>query len=210
MIRIGVADDRPLVRRGLLNVFSSAEDLHVVFEVGDGFELFEKARATVCDVLVLDVSMPGPGFSETMRRLAKRHPEVNVLVLTMQPKEQYAVRALREGAKGYLNKDVRPEELVEAVRRVASGDRYVSAELGEMLVQGLFEDDASPRHAQLSDREFEVLRMVGSGLTSLAIGQRLSISPKTVGTYRSRIREKMGFTSTAEMMRYAITEDLAE
>lgn len=209
MITIGIADDRPLIRRGLRHVFSAAPDLEVVLEVESGFELLKEIQECPCDVLVLDVSMPGPGFSETLVRLTKHHPDVGVLVLTMHPEDQYALRALREGARGYLTKDVHPEELLQAVRRIASGGRYLSPSLGELLVHGLLAEGEQPRHAELSDREFEVLRLVGAGLSSVEIAARLSISPKTVGTYRGRIREKLNLSSTTAMIRYAIEEGLS-
>ena len=210
MINIGIADDQSLIRQGLRRVFSMAPGLEVVLEVSNAFDLLSQLDDNPCDVIVLDISMPGPGLSETLTRLQSQYPEAGVLVLSMHPEEHYALRALREGAKGYMHKDVNPEELVGAVHRIASGGRYVTPKLGELLVQGLDRDEETPLYTELSNREFEVLRLVGSGLSSAEISQRLSISPKTVGTYRSRIREKLGLATTAEMIRYAIREGLAE
>lgn len=210
MIRIAIADDRSLLREGLKRVFEAQPDLTTVIDAKDGHELLDQLAGTDCDVVVMDVSMPGPGFFDTLRRVRDRFQDARVLVLTMHPEEQYAIRALRAGASGYLNKDVDPEILCEAVRRIASGGRYVTPQLGEILVQGLTRDDDAPSHDVLSDREFEVLRLLGSGLNTDDVGKRLSISPKTVGTYRARLNEKMGFANLAQLVRYVVEHSLQE
>lgn len=208
MIRLAIADDQPLIREGLKRVFESEPDIETVLEASDGFELLEQLTNTDCDVVILDVSMPGPGFFETLKRAKDRFPNARVLVLTMHPEEQYAIRALRLGAFGYLQKDASPDTLCEAVKCIASGGKYVTPRLGEILVQGLTPGDDDARHEALSDREFEVLRLLGSGLSTDGVGKRLSISPKTVGTYRSRINEKMGFANIAALVRYVVEHDL--
>ncbi len=210
MIRIAIADDRALIREGLKRVFESTPDLKPVIDASDGFDLLEQLEHTACDVVIMDVSMPGPGFFDTLKRTRDRFPDARVLVLSMHPEEQYAIRALRDGASGYLHKDVDPDTLCEAVRRIASGGRYVTPRLGEILVQGLNRSDDASAHDVLSDREFEVLRLLGSGVSTKDVGKRLSISPKTVGTYRGRIKEKMGFESVAELIRYVVENDLQE
>jgi len=210
MIRIAIADDQRLLREGLKRVFEAQPDLTTVIDAKDGHELLEQLAGTDCDVVVMDVSMPGPGFFDTLRRVRDRFPDAHVLVLSMHPEEEYAVRALRAGASGYLHKDVDPETLCEAVRRVASGGRYVTPRLGEILVQGLSRDGDAPSHDALSDREFEVLRLLGSGLSTDEVGKRLSISPKTVGTYRARLNDKMGFANLAQLVRYVVEHSLQE
>lgn len=210
MIRIAIADDRTLIREGLKRVFETEPDLIPVIDASDGFDLLEQLNDTECDVVIMDVSMPGPGFFDTLKRTRDRFPDARVLVLSMHPEEQYAIRALRDGASGYLHKDVDPDTLCEAVRRVASGGRYITPRLGELLVQGLDRSDDAAAHDVLSNREFEVLRLLGSGVSTKDIGKRLSISPKTVGTYRGRLKEKMGFESVAELIRYVVENDLQE
>lgn len=210
MIRIAIADDRTLIREGLKRVFETTPDLIPVIDASDGFDLLEQLNDTDCYVVIMDVSMPGPGFFDTLKRTRDRFPDARVLVLSMHPEEQYAIRALRDGASGYLHKDVDPDTLCEAVRRVASGGRYITPRLGELLVQGLDRSDDAAAHDVLSDREFEVLRLLGSGVSTKDIGKRLSISPKTVGTYRGRIKEKMGFENVAELIRYVVENDLQE
>ncbi len=210
MIRIAIADDRTLIREGLKRIFETEADLTPVIDAKDGFELLDQLADTECDVVIMDVSMPGPGFFDTLKRLRDRFSDSRILVLSMHPEEQYAIRALRDGASGYLHKDVDPEILCEAVRRIASGGQYVTPRLGEILVQGLSQEDGVARHDALSDREFEVLRLLGSGLSTEDVGKRLTISPKTVGTYRARINEKMGFKNIAELVRYVVENGLQE
>lgn len=210
MIRIAIADDQRLLREGLKRVFEAQPDLTTVIDAKDGHELLDQLAGTDCDVVVMDVSMPGPGFFDTLRRVRDRFQNAHVLVLSMHPEEEYAIRALRAGASGYLHKDVDPETLCEAVRRIASGGRYVTPRLGEILVQGLSRDGDAPSHDALSDREFEVLRLLGSGLSTDEVGKRLSISPKTVGTYRARLNDKMGFANLAQLVRYVVEHSLQE
>lgn len=210
MIRIAIADDRTLIREGLKRIFETAPDLIPVIDASDGFDLLEQLEHTHCDVVIMDISMPGPGFFDTLKRTRDRFPDARVLVLSVHPEEQYAIRALRDGASGYLHKDVDPDTLCEAVRRIASGGRYVTPRLGEILVRGLDRSDDAAAHDLLSDREFEVLRLLGSGVSTKDVGKRLSISPKTVGTYRGRIKEKMGFESVAQLIRYVVENDLQE
>jgi DNA-binding NarL/FixJ family response regulator len=208
MVRIGIADDRHLLRQGIQRVLENADDMEVVFEAETAWELLSELQRVECDVAIVDVSMPGPGFVETLKRLQKFHPTVGTLVLSMHPEENYGLRALKAGALGYLNKTVAPEELLLAVQTVANGRRHVTQELSELLVKGLIDDSDRARHESLSHREFEILRRVGAGEATAEIAQSLSISPKTVHTYKARIKEKMGFTSTAEAIRYALENDL--
>jgi two-component system, NarL family, invasion response regulator UvrY len=208
MIRVGIADDQHLLRQGVKRILENAHHIETVFEAETGWELLDELQRVECDVAIMDVSMPGPGFVETLGRLQRLHPTVGTLVLSMHPEESYGLRALKAGALGYLNKTVIPEELLRAVQAVAMGRRYLTHSFSEALVLGLLDDQERAQHESLSNREFEVLRLVGAGSTTAEIGQILSISPKTVHTYTARIKNKMGFASTAAAIRYALENDL--
>jgi two-component system invasion response regulator UvrY len=210
MIRLMIADDHPIVRKGLRRIVEDAPGLEVVGEVGSGLELLERLPRVPADIVLLDVSMPGLRFLEVLQRLRAEHPTVAVLVLSVHPEDQYAVRALRAGASGYLTKDHSPEELTEAIRRVYRGNKYVSAVLAERLAADLAGGSRNIRHELLSDREYEVLCLLGSGRTVKEIAQSLELSPKTVSTYRTRVLEKMGATTNADLVRYASQHGLID
>ncbi|HEV2669893.1 MAG TPA: response regulator transcription factor [Gemmatimonadales bacterium] len=209
MIRIFIADDHPIVRQGLRRIVEADPAFVISGEAGDAKALLSALARTATDLVLLDVSMPGGLFLETLQELRAKHPTVRVLVMSVHPEDQWAVRALRAGASGYLTKDHSPEQLLEAIRRVYRGGKYVSPTLAEHLAQHL--DDGGPRggggggapHELLSDREFEVMRRLGSGLTVSQIASELAISAKTVSTYRTRILEKMAVGTNAELVRYA-------
>ena len=204
MIRLLIADDHPVVRHGLRRIVDEQPGLTVVGEAVNGDELLASLPRLPADVVLLDVSMPGPGFLQVLERLRTEHPTVAVLVLSVHPEDQYAVRALRAGAAGYLTKDHSPEQLIEAIRKVYRGGRYVSATLAERLAADLSVPAAQQaRHELLSHREYEVLCLLGSGRTVKEISADLRLSPKTVSTYRARILEKMHATSNADLVRYA-------
>lgn len=208
MIRIAIADDHPIVREGLRRIASEGAGISVTGEAANAAELFQLLRAAAVDVVLLDVSMPGSTLVETLSRLKSDHPTVRVLVLSVHPEDQWAVRALRAGAAGYLTKDQSPEQLVEAIRRVARGGKYVSATLAEKLA-GLMDTAATHApHERLSDREFEVLRALGSGMAVKDIAEQLNLSAKTVSTYRSRLIEKMGVRTNADLVRYVVEHQL--
>lgn len=209
MVRVIIADDHPLMREGIKRVVSGAGGMEVVAEAGDGDRLLAAVADVSADVVLLDISMPGMGCLEILRRLRAEHARLGVVVLTAHAEEGYAVRMLRAGASAFLTKGCPPAELTEAIRRAAEGRRYVSASTAEKLADALGGDAAAP-HAALSDREFEVLRLMAKGLGVKQIAARLGISPKTVGTYRSRIREKLGVRSFTEALRYALREGLDE
>jgi two-component system, NarL family, invasion response regulator UvrY len=210
MIRLLIADDHPIVRAGLRRIAEEDRSITVAAEASSGDEALAAMRTAVVDVVLLDVSMPGAPFTDTLRRLREDHPTVRVLVLSAHPEDQWAVRALRAGGSGYLTKDHSPEQLVDAVRRVHRGGRYVSPTLAERLASHLGPDFAGAPHELLSDREFEVLRLLGTGHAVKDVAAELGLSPKTVSTYRTRLMEKLHFGSTADLVRYAAHHGLIQ
>ena len=208
MIRLAIADDHPIVRQGLRRIASDDAGITVTGEAATAAELFLLLSAAPVDVVLLDVSMPGATFIETLRELREKHSSIKVLVLSAHPEDQWAMRALRAGAAGYLTKDHSPEQLVQAVRRVARGGKYVSESMGEKLAGMVDEGKSRAPHELLSDREFEVLRALGSGMMVKDVAVQLSLSAKTVSTYRTRLLEKMGLKSKADLVRYVTTHEL--
>ena len=210
MIRLLIADDHPIVREGLKRILAESPDIQLAGEAVDGNEVLSLCENDDIDVLLLDISMPGPGFLEILQRLEAKHPLIRILVLSMHPEDHYAIRAIKAGAAGYLTKDHSPEELAKAVRRVYRGFRYITPSLAEDLATLLKADGATQLHEKLSNREYQVFHMIGSGRDTKTIAAQLSLSPKTVSTYRSRIMEKMKLSSSAELIRYAIEHGLVE
>jgi two-component system invasion response regulator UvrY len=210
VIRILIADDHPIVRDGLRRMLSSVPDFHVAAEAASGDEVLAAAEATPVDVLVLDVSMPGRPFLEVLQQLGERHPRLRVIVLSAHAEEEYAERALKAGAMGYVTKERSPEDLQDAIRRVHRGARYVSPALAERLAAHFVGERLGPEHGMLSNREFEVLRLIGSGKSVKEIAAGLALSPKTVSTYRARMLEKLDLRTTADLIRYAIQHGLAD
>ena len=208
MIRLAIADDHPIVREGLRRIASDDAGITVTGEAATAAELFRLLAMAPVDVVLLDVSMPGATFIETLRELREKHSSIKVLVLSAHPEDQWAMRALRAGAAGYLTKDHSPEQLVQAVRRVARGGKYVSESMGEKLAGMVDEGKSRAPHELLSDREFEVLRALGSGMMVKDVAVQLSLSAKTVSTYRTRLLEKMGLKSKADLVRYVATHEL--
>ena len=192
MIRLAIADDHPIVREGLRRIASEDASISVTGEASTAAELFRLLDAAAVDVVLLDVSMPGAAFIDTLRELRERHSSVKVLVLSAHPEDQWAMRALRAGAAGYLTKDHSPEQLAQAVRRVARGGKYVSESMAEKLAGMMDDGRTRAPHERLSDREFEVLRALGSGMMVKDVAKQLHLSAKTVSTYRARRLEKMG------------------
>ena len=208
MFKVLIADDHPVVREGLRQIVARAHDMVVVAEASDGPEVLEKHRRTHPDVILLDISMPGRNGLETIKLLKAKSPHMPILVLSQHPEEEYAVRALRAGASGYLVKESASGELITALRKVVQGGKYVSASLAEQLATAVNHDSEKPPHQTLSDREYEVLCRLGVGLTVSEIAEKLSLSVKTVSTYRTRILEKMNMAKTAELVRYAVQHQL--
>ncbi len=210
MIRLVIADDHAVLRQGLTSLLKSSDDLEVVGEAGDGSETMEIVRQTKPDVVVLDISMPGPGLLKMLERLRMDSPKTRILILSTHAEDQYAIRALRAGADGYLTKERSGDDLETAVRHVANGRKYVSPELAEQLATELAHGVARRSHEVLSDREFQVFVCLGRGLSAKATAAELSVSPKTVHSYRARIFEKTGLTNDAEIVRYAVQNKLVD
>ena len=200
MIRILVADDHAVVRRGVLQILEEAADLVVAGEASTGSQVLRLVQENDYDVLVLDVNMPEGSGLEVLYQLRTLRPRVRTLVLTMHPERQFAVRALQAGAAGYLTKESAPDELIAAVRRVAQGGRYITQALAEELAAILVEDTSVSPVERLSDREFQVMRLLATGKTISEIAAELCLSVKTVSTYRARILEKMNLRNTAEII----------
>ena len=207
MIDVFIADDHAIVREGIRRIVDDSADARVVGEAATAEEIFDRLEEADPDVVLLDISMPGPGFLETMRWLRER--PVKVLVLSMYPEEQFGLRALEAGAAGYLTKEKTPSELLAAVRRVHEGRRHLSEELAERLANQMAGEPEGDPHEQLSEREFQVLQLLGTGMTIGEISDRLSLSPKTVSTYRTRILRKLDLRTTADIVRYAVENELS-
>ena len=203
MIRILIADDHAVVRQGLIQIVSDTSDIVVSDEASNGRDVLAKISKNKYDVVVLDVAMPDFSGLDILNEIKRENPELPVLMLSIYPEEQYAVRALKSGASGYLTKKVAPKELIRAIRKVYSGGKYVTSTLAERLAFYLAEDEKPP-HESLSDREFQVMLMLAEGKRVKDIAKALFISDKTVSSYKSRIFEKMRVTSNAELTRYAI------
>jgi two-component system, NarL family, invasion response regulator UvrY len=210
MIRVLLADDHTMVREGIRRVLEERTSFTVVAEASSAEELFAELRRVQADIVILDIAMPGPGIVETLHQIRELQPRARSLVLTAYPEADYAVRVLRAGAAGYLTKDRSLDQLVEAVRRVHRGGIYVSPSLGETLAARLLGPERGPTHGALSDREFEVLRGLAEGESLKQLAARMSVSPKTVTTYRSRILQKLGLRGNAELVRYALAHGLLE
>ncbi len=207
-IRIFIADDHPIVRQGLRRIVEADPGMVISGEADAAAALLAGLETKATDLVLLDVSMPGGLFLETLKELRTRHPTIRVLALSVHPEDEWAVRALRAGASGYLTKDHSPEQLLEAIRRVYRGGKYVSPSLAERLASQLDGGGQRAPHELLSDREFEVMRRLGSGLTISQIASELALSAKTVSTYRARILEKMAVATNADLVRYAARHGL--
>jgi DNA-binding NarL/FixJ family response regulator len=210
MIRILIADDHRIVREGLKQILAETPDMIVVDEASNGQEVLAKAWKNDYDVVLLDISMPGRSGLDILKQLKSERPKVSVLVLSMYSEEQYAMRALRAGASGYMTKESAPDELIEAIRKVSTGRKYISATVAEKLAVSLEASNERPAHESLSDREYQVMCMIASGKTIKTIADELSLSVKTVSTYRTRILEKMRMKNNAELTHYSIQNRLVE
>jgi DNA-binding NarL/FixJ family response regulator len=206
-MRVLIADDHAVVRRGLKQILLDEYGALEVGEASDAHETLRLAREEPWDIVVLDISMPGRSGLEVLKELKQTRPRLPVLILTTHPEEQYAVRVLKAGAAGYMTKESAPEHLVEAVRKVTAGGRYITPTLADLLVTQIAGAEKPP-HESLSDREFQVLRLIASGKSVGQIAEELSLSSNTVSTYRARVLEKMGMRTNAELTHYAISNGL--
>jgi two-component system, NarL family, invasion response regulator UvrY len=210
MLKILIADDHTIVRKGLVQILADSPDPIMVDEASDGDEALTKAFAGNYDLVLLDISMPGKGGLDVLKELKGSRPGLPVLILSMHPEEQYAVSALRSGASGYLTKGSAAEELLSAIRKVLSGGRYVSSSLAEKLAGSLIDNTERPLHETLSNREFQVLCMIGTGKTTTEIADEISLSVKTISTFRARLLHKMRMKNNAELTYYAIHNKLVD
>lgn len=211
-VRLIVVDDHAIVRRGIVQVLSEHPDVQIVAEAADYAGLrAELKKHGEPDVLVMDVGLPGKNGIDILKSLREEHPKLKVLMVSMYPEDQYAVRAFRAGAFGYLNKASAPEKLLEALSQVIAGRKYVTPEIAQALIENLNapESESAP-HEKLSDREFQTLKLIASGKRLSDIAEELALSPKTVSVYRARILEKMGMSNNAELTHYAIKNGLVE
>jgi len=210
MIKILIADDHAIVRKGLKQILSETSDMIVAAEAADGRQCLELVRKNDLDLVLLDIAMPGRGGMDILKQLKHENPKLPILMLSMYPEEQYAMRALKAGASGYLTKESAPEELIIAIRKVSQGGKYVSSSLAEQLAVYLETDFEKPVHEILSDREYQVMLMIASGKTVKQIADELSLSVKTISTYRARILNKTGLKNNAELTYYAIKNALVD
>lgn len=210
MIKILIADDHAIVREGLKQIVAETSDMAVADEASTGHEVLDRVRDNDYDVVVLDISMPGGDGLNILKQIKRERPKLSVLILSMHPEKQYAVRVLKAGAAGYLTKESAPDELITAIKRVATGRKYVSSSLAEKLAFDLEHDTMQPLHEILSDREYQVMCMIAGGKRAKEIAEELCLSIKTISTYRSRILEKMDMKNNAELTHYAIKEGLVE
>jgi DNA-binding NarL/FixJ family response regulator len=209
MIRVVVADDHTILREGLKQLLLAAGDIDIAGEAGDGHEVLRLARETDFDVLLLDMSMPGKSGTELIKQVKAERPRLRVLVLSMHEEHQYAVRAIKAGASGYLTKESASAQLVMAIRKVAAGGAFISAEVAEQLALGAMPHAEGPPHATLSDREYQVFQRLVAGVSVSDIATELNLSGKTVSTHKARLMEKLGVTNPAELIRYALRHRLS-
>lgn len=212
MIRVLIADDHAIVRSGLKQILTDSGGITVVAEAENGIEAVQKVRALEggLDAVVLDISMPGSSGIDALKMIRDVAPKLPVLILSMYPEEQYAVRLIKSGASGYMTKETAPQELVDAIRKVAAGKKYISPSVAEMLAEEVGGGNISLLHAGLSDREYQILLRLASGKTVSGIADEMSLSVKTISTYRSRILGKMRMKNNAELTHYVISHQLAE
>jgi DNA-binding NarL/FixJ family response regulator len=208
MIRILIADDHAVVRRGLKQIIDEQPDMRVQGEAPDAAAALRLVRQQEWDVVLLDLDMPGRGGLEVLQDLHDVRPRLPVLILSVHPEEQFGVRVLKAGAAGYLSKTSDPDELVRAIRKAYAGGNYVSPAVAEQLARAVRDNSDQPPHTRLSDREYQILRLIASGKTVSAIADELALSVKTISTYRARVLEKMGLKTNAELTHYAIRNGL--
>jgi DNA-binding NarL/FixJ family response regulator len=210
VIRVLIADDHPVVRKGIREILTSGIHGVLCGEAENAQQVLEEEERGEWDLVILDITMPGRSGLDVLKELKHTRPKLPVLVLSIHPEEQYGERALLAGASGYMNKESAPEDLIRAIRQVLAGRMYVSPKMGESLAAHLKPDPGRPLHESLSDREFEILRLIGSGKTPTQIAEELHLGLTTISTYRARILEKMSMETTAELMHYALSNHLVD
>jgi DNA-binding NarL/FixJ family response regulator len=207
-MKILICDDHKIVREGLRQILSQMDGVSFIGEAGNGYEALLLLKTEVFDIVLLDISLPDISGLEVLQSIKAKWPSTNVLMLSMHPQEQYAIRALKHGASGYLTKDTAAVELIMAMKRISTGGKYISQSLAESLALLIDKDTYQQKHEILSPREFEIMIKIANGKPLQEIGNELFISVKTVGTYRSRIMEKMNFNKNAELTRYCMESNL--
>jgi DNA-binding NarL/FixJ family response regulator len=210
MIKVLIADDHELIRRGLKQLLDDTDDLRVTGEASTGMEAINLIGENTYDVALLDISMPDRHGIDVLKQIRERHPDLPVLILSMHPEEQYAVRSMKSGAAGYLNKQSAPAQLVTAIRAVASGKKYISKEMAEQLAESLTQGYQELAHQSLSNREYQTLCLMAQGKKLSEMAQIMSLSPKTISVYRMRLLEKMKLKTNAEAIHYAIINHLID
>jgi DNA-binding NarL/FixJ family response regulator len=208
MIKVLITDDHPVVRRGIRQILEDEERIGLIHEAGNGKELFDKLKEQEYDVILLDISLPGRSGLDLISQIKKMRPSAAILMLSIHSEEMYAINALKCGALGYLTKSSAPEELVSAIFKVSKGERYFSSSLADKMADSLLSETEKPLHQLLSAREMEVLNLFAAGKTVVQIASDLSLSPKTISTYRERLLEKLKLHTTADLIRYAIMEEI--
>jgi two-component system invasion response regulator UvrY len=209
MIRVLIGDDHAIIRSGLKQILSEEKNSFFYGEAENGQSVLDKIQKEKWDIVVLDISMPGLSGIETLKEIKKLKPKLPVLVLTVHSEDQFALRSIKSGAAGYLKKDAAPDELITAIHKIVNGGKYINEQLAKLLADDFERDTDKPIHEILSDREYEVMLLIASGKTAKQIADELSLSIKTVSTYRTRLLDKMGLKSNAELTRYAIENKLA-
>ncbi|MBN1292254.1 MAG: response regulator transcription factor [Candidatus Latescibacteria bacterium] len=210
MIKILIVDDHPIVRKGMRQILSEVDDIQITDEADKACDVPVKIRQQHFDVVLLDISLPDVNGLEVLKQIKYEKPDLPVLILSTYPEEQYAVRTLKAGAAGYLTKDKAPGELINAIRKVSVGRKYISSYVAEKLADELYKDSGKLPHETLSDREYQILTLIAEGKTCNEIADMLSLSNKTVATYRSRILEKMDMKNNADIIRYALHNHIIE
>jgi two-component system invasion response regulator UvrY len=208
MAKILVGDDHPVVRKGIKQILMEDKNISLVGEARSPNEVMEMVKKQHWDAVILDITMPGRGGLEVTKELKRGYPNLPILILSIHPEEQYGLRAIKAGAAGYMTKESAPEELVQALRRILGGGKYLSRNLAEMIAFGVHRNSTKPLHEFLSDREYQVMQMIATGQTVSDIADKLALSVKTVSTYRSRVIQKLKVKTTAEIVRYALENKL--